>query len=63
MRHAGVGGTALHLTGWVRTSEHSRIIRKRRPVPSSLAWTWAWPIIYFIGGLSRQARQILNVAV
>jgi hypothetical protein len=28
-----------HLSSWVRTWEQSRIIRKRRPAPSSLAWT------------------------
>ena len=28
-----------HLSEWVRISERSRIIRKRPPAPSSLAWT------------------------
>jgi len=28
-----------HLPGWVGTYERSRIIRKRKPAPSSLAWT------------------------
>jgi hypothetical protein len=28
-----------HLPSWVRTSEQSRIIRKRKPAPSWLAWT------------------------